>query len=308
MPDNTQALGYASQSAFGTPALPTAPMYGVVQFTNPPKQTSGSDHFKMNQPFNQTEVHVDVREGQVDWTLAITPTNILPVCESALGPAASGVSKAGVGVPKFLTVRFVEGLVQYWLAQDHLVNTVRFTYNLTEGFRAVVQSLGPAPAATASAWTTVAPLPTGKLPFRAWQCFLNLGGVAYCVRRMEIGVDNKLTPLLCSPGALPGSTTLAGLTPTRYKRGDGEVSVQIEALYTGNVGSEFEKFQQQLVSGPWQITAIDPSGTAAFTLDIPRLGYTEAEIMREDVPFERLTGFALFSTTDGTPLVATVVS
>lgn len=310
MTDNAQALGYAVQTGFDTENLPAAPLAGVLDFANPAKVTSSADHFKTNHPFNQLAVNVQLREGQVDWNLAVTPANIAPVCASGLGPPASGVYKAGVGADTYITVRFNEGLAQYWKAKNHRVNTTRWTFNLTDGLRAAVQSLGPAPAPVLTAWTTLAPALSGQVPFHNWQCYLLLDAALYRVRRFDVGLDNKLTPLVQSQGVVPDETTLAGLTPDRYKRGDGEISVEMEALYTGNAGSEFEKWQQQMLSGPWSLICFDPAtgATALVQIDIPVLGWTVGEIMREDVPWMHMTGLGLFSQTDTTPLLVTVVS
>lgn len=309
MADNEQALGYESQTAFGTPATVTTPKYGVRDFANPSRVESDSPHYKTNTAFNQTSVDVRTRQGEVTVNLDVTPANILPLCESGLGPAASGVCKAGVGVIKYLTVKFVEGLAQYWLAQDHRVNTLEIIYNVTDGLQANAQLLGPAPDVTASAWSTAAVVPTANVPFRNWQVFLNLAGTAYCVRRFRVLVDNKLDPLYCSPSALPTDTTLAGLTPNRYVRGDGEVTVEIEAKYDADAASEYYKFRHQTVSTGWQLHAIDPatSATASFQLDVHRLGYTDGEVQRENTNWQHMTGFALLDNTAGTVLTATIV-
>ena len=308
MADNQQAIGYITQTALGSAGTVTAPIYGITGFANPSRIGSESPHYKTNQAFNQTSVLVKTREGEVTVEGKLSPGAILPLLESALGPAAAGVCKAGVGTRKFLTVKFAEGLTQYWQSIDMACNTLEITYTVQDGFAFRAQLLGPAPTVTASAWSTIAAVPTARVPFSSWEAWINKGGTAACVRRFRIAVDNKMEPLYCSPSTEPDGTAIAGLSPTRYVYGDGEITIEFEALYTANAGSNYEEFQGQTVAADWQLKALDPGGTAVVQFDIARLGFTDGEIMRERVNYEHMTGFALLDDTAGANLTATVVS
>lgn len=308
MGQNQQAIGYLKQSAFNTPNLPTTPNYGVRTFSNPPKVASSSPHYKTNQAFNQAAIFVSTREGQIDVAGDVSPSNISVLVESGLGPAASGVSKAGVGVKPYVTARLAEGLTQYWTAQDQQVNTLDFMYAVNQNFQFTAQMLGPAAVVTTSAWSTVAVVPTNVTPFGNWQVYITHGGSAYCIRKMSVKVDNHLVPHYCSAQTQPINATLAGLTPLYYDQGDGEVLVDLEAQYVGNVGSLYEMWQLQTVDMAWTILALDPrtGATAAVQIDIARLGYLTGELQREVTNWQHMTGVGLFDNTAGTPLTITV--
>jgi hypothetical protein len=308
MADNERAIGYATQSAFGTPATVSAPVYGVREFTNPAQVRSDSPHYLTNQAFNQASIRVLTREGRYRISGDVSPANLLPLLESGGGPAASSVVKFGVGVRKYLTVKFVEGLAQYWLAQDCSVNTLEITYSVTDGLQFTAELVGPQAAVTASAWATIAPTPTNLTPFSNWQVVLKKGATFECLRRFRLALNNNMEPLYCSPSADPTITTLAGLTPTRYVYGDGEVAIEFERQYTTNVGSEYAAWQAQTVETGWTIEATDPNATADILFEVLRLGYTEGEIMRERMNWEHMTGFALLDSTAGTPVQVTVTA
>jgi hypothetical protein len=301
----TNSIGYVTQSAIDVAGTVSAPLYGVRGFTDPPQVEPKVPHYMTGQVFNQGSIFVNTRRGQTAVDLDITPANLLPLLEAGLGAASSGAVLAGVGVLKYLTLKYQEGLVQYWTAINQLCNTLEVTYTLTDGFQAKASLVGPYPTVTASAWSTVAPLPTALVPFASWQVYLTLADVVYCVRRMRILIDNKMEPQYCSPSAEPDDTTPAGLTPNTYVRGDGEVTVEIEARYDADAASEYEKFRQQTVSGRWVITALDPStdATAVVRFTVPRLGYTAGSIDRGKTNWQVMSGTALQSTSDGTNLL-----
>jgi hypothetical protein len=307
----TNSLGYVTQSAINVAGTVSAPLYGVRGYTDPPQVDSKTPHYMDGRRFNQAKTFINTVRGQYTIDLDVAPLNLTPLGESGLGAAVAGVMKAGVGAMKYLTLRYQEGLVQNWQAINQLVNTLELTYSLTDGLQARAQLVGPTPTVTASAWSTVAPIPTGLVPFgAAWQVFLNKGGTVYCVRRMRVLIDNKLDPQYCSPSALPNSTTPAGLTPNTYTGMDSEVTVELEARYDADAASEYLAFRTQAVSTGWQLHAIDPStgATASVQIDIPEIGWQQGEIQREKDNWQHMTGSAHSTTADGTNLILTVVS
>lgn len=308
MADNEMAIGYATQSAINVAATVTAPMYGIREFTNPSAVTTDAPHYKTNRAFNQATIRYQTRQGRVTINGDVTPANILPLLEAGGGPATAGVVLFGVGVRKYLTVKFAEGLVQYWQAINMQVNTLEITYNLTDGLQFSAELVGPAPAVTASAWSTAAPVPTDLTPFAAWQVVLKRGATFMCVRRFRLALNNAMDPHYCSPSADPTAGQLAGLTPTRYVFGDGEVAVEYEAQYTANAGSDLADFQTQVYQTDWTIEATDPNATADILIEILRLGYTEGEVMREKDNWEHLTGLALYETVAASPVRVTVTA
>lgn len=307
----TNSLGYATQSGLGSPATISAPLYGVRGFTDPIQVDSKTPHYMDGRRFNQAKTFVNTVRGQYTVDFDVAPLNLTPLGESALGPASTGVMKAGVGTPKWLTLKYQEGLTQYWTAQDQRVNTLELTFGLTDGLQGKAQLLGPIPTLTGSAWSTVAPIPTGLVPFAAaWQVFINQGGTAFCCRRFRILIDNKLDPQYCSPSALPDDTTPAGLTPTTYTGSDGEVTIELEARYDADAASFYHAFRTQAVSTGLQIHAIDPStgATASVQIDIPEVGWESGELQREKTNWQHVTGKAHVTTADGTNLILTVAN
>jgi hypothetical protein len=309
MADNQQAIGYVTQSALGSAGTVSAPLAGIRNFTNPARVESNSPHYKTNSAFNQTSIRVQTRAGAVEIEGDATPANVLPLAESAMGPASSGVVKAGVGTRKYLTVKFAEGLTQYWQGIDYIVDSLEFTYTIRDGLQFRATLLGPMPTVTASAWSTVAPAFSGVVPFANWQVYITRGGSAYCVRRLMVRVNNNSEAQYCSPQVLPDNSTLAGLTPTRYVYGDGEVAFEIEAKYDANASSIYAAFQAQTTEA-WLIHALDPrtSATADMLFSLPITGYTDGEIQRERTNWQRMSGFALYYVTDATPFTLTVVA
>lgn len=308
MADNEGAIGYATQSAIDVAATVTAPHYGVRTFADPAQVRTDAPHYKTNRAFNQGSIRYQTREGRVRIEGDVTPGNILPLLESGGGPATAGVLLFGVGTRKYLTVKWAEGLAQYWQALNMSVNTLEITGNLTDGLQFTAELVGPQATVTASAWSTAAPAPTDLTPFAPWQIVYKTDATFKCLRRFRLALNNNMEPHYCSPSTDPTAGQLAGLSPTRYEYGDGEVAVEFEEQYTGNAGSDFEAWQQQTIQTGWAVEATDPNATADLLIEILRLGYTEGEIMRERSNYAHLTGLALYDNTAAAPVRVTVVA
>ncbi len=308
MADNEQAIGYVTQSAIDVAGTVTAPMYGIREFTNPSAVKTDSPHYKTNRAFNQATIRYQTREGRITIQGDVTPANILPLLEAGGGPASSGVLLFGVGTRKYLTVKFAEGLTQYWQGINYRVNTLEITYSLMDGLQFTAELLGQAPAVTASAWSTAAPIPTDLTPFASWQVVLKRGATFMCVRRFRLALNNNMEPHYCSPSADPTVGQLAGLTPTRYVFGDAEVAVEYEAQYLAQAGSDLADFAAQVYQTDWTLEATDPNATAQVLIEILRLGYTEGDVMRETDNWEHLTGLGLYDSVAAAPVRVTVVA
>lgn len=308
MADNERAIGYVTQSGVGVAGTVSAPQYGVRQYSDPAQIRSDAPHYLTNKAFNQANIRFQTREGRIRIEGDVSPANLLPLLESGAGPAATGVVLFGVGTRKFLTVKYAEGLAQYWQAIDQIVNTLELNYTIDNGWQFTAELVGPQAARTGSAWATAAPIPTDLTPFASWQVVFKRGATFECVRRFRVALNNNATPLYCSPGADPTVGQLAGLTPTRYVYGDGEVAVEFEKQYTADSGSEYEAFRTQAVRTDWTIEATDPNATADVLVEILRAGYTEGELMRESTNWEHLTGLALYESVAGAPVRMTVTA
>jgi hypothetical protein len=308
MADNERAIGYVTQSGQGVAGTVSAPMYGVRQYTTPSAVKTDAPHYLTNRAFNQGSIRYQTREGRLRIEGDVSPANLLPLLEAGAGPASTGVVLFGVGTRKFLTVKWAEGLAQYWQAIDQIVNTLELNYTIDNGWQFTAELVGPQATVTASAWATVAPAPTDLTPFSSWQVVIKRGATFECVRRFRLALNNNAEAQYCSPSADPTAGQLAGLSPTRYVFGDGEVAVEFEAQYTANAGSEYEGFQQQAVRTDWTLEATDPNATADVLVEILRAGYTEGEIMRERTNWEHITGLALLDNTAGAPVRITVTA
>jgi hypothetical protein len=309
------AFGAAVQTALGTAATVSAPLDGIRTYTDAPQYETEVPSYKTNSGNTETHISVKTRQGQVQIEGDVTSTNIVPFLNSALSAGVSGVFLSG-GIQKYLTGKWNEpddAILQYWLAQDLLVDTFELQYSLDNPLRFRTTLKGPVQTVTGSAWTTAVTPGAGLVPFSPWQVFLAKGGVAACVLTMNITVNNNLQPVYCSPQVEPDNSTPAGLTPTKYNRDPVrgcQVRVDTTYSYTGDSGSSYEAFRNQATEANWTIHASDPrtGATADVLAEIPAIGYLTGEIVRDAQVKQHLTGAALFDATTGAALKVTVTT
>lgn len=311
----TGAFGAAVQSAFGTPATVSAPLDGIRTYTDPPAYATVVPNYKTNTGTTERQVNVTTREGNLHVEGDVTSTNIVPFFGSGIGTPASTVFISGL-VQQFLSARWNEPddtILQHWLAQDMLVDTLDIEYTLNNPLRFTAVLKGPVQTVVASAWSTAVTPGVGLVPFSPWQVYITKGGVAACVISMKITINNNLQPIYCSPQVLPTNSTLAGLTPTKYNRDPVKgAQVRLDAVYsyTGDASSSYLAFRNQTIENTWVIEAKDPrtSATADVKFEIPAVGYLTGEIQREAQVKQHLTGAALYDATTGGALKVTVTT
>lgn len=306
------AFGAAIQTALGSAATVTAPLEGIRAYTDAPQYGNQIPSYKTNSGNTETAIFITTREGRVHVEGDVSNVNILALLASAASAAVSGTYKTG-GVQKFLSARWNEPddlIIQHWLGQDFLVNEMSFEYSLDNPLRFTADLFGPVQSVVTSAWTTAVTPSTLQVPFAPWEVVISKDGVAACVRRMKITINNNLEPIYCSPAVAPDETTPAGLAPTKYNRNPErgcQVRVDAEYSYTGDAGSSYEAFRKQTIEPNWVIAAADPTGAASVTFTMARVGYTQGEIVREAQVRQHLQGAALYDATAATALAIAVV-
>jgi len=309
------AFGAVVQSAFDSAGTVTAPLDGIRTYDDEPQYETEVPNYKTNRGATETHVIVKKRRGQVQVEGDITSTNIVPFLGSALGPPASGVYLAG-GVQKYLTAKWNEpddAILQYWQAINLLADLFSFQFSLDNPFRFRSTLRGPVQSVTGSAWTTAVTPGAGLVPFSPWQVFIAKDGVAACVQKFDIDVNNNLQEIYCSPQVEPDNSTPAGLTPTKYNRDPAkgsQVRVNVSYSYDADAGSSYENFRNQVTEANWTILAKDPrtAATAAVLIELPAIGYLTGKIARDAQVTQQLTGVALFDATMGAPMKVTVTT
>jgi hypothetical protein len=315
MGDTQRAFGSKIQTVVGTYTAPSAPQAFIESFTHKPNLTFDQPEDLTNTRIPNLRIVAKTRFDEMTVKGRPDRVALLPFLSSGLGPAASGVYAAGGAsyalASSNLSVKFAEGLNQFWSGPNFQVNTLDFEGDATNGtFMYTAGLRGPlADVTVGTPWNTAVSLPPGLVPFTPWQMSVTTAPYSnLCLKSFKIALNNNINPLFCFPLAAPTLGQLAGLAPSRFTDGKVKVSIDLVLSYVLDTNTPFYDFRH-LINEAWTITCTDTTPTTGGTLvlTVPNAGLTAGELDRTgDEVRQHVSGILLLDPGTATNFSVTV--